>query len=273
MIISHHDLHVLSSGITVRNIGYICKYKFKFWPNIPIPNRSRWSKYRTNSWPFSNNLALPMSSRQIAFLPPFGQYPYFPNAEIYPQYQETIPDEFANHPKPRNFQPHPRAEPTTERPAHLPDIFLVKPEKFQTKQQVVADFRLFSAQQRPDNTFDLHQFNNNKQSQRYVFESPDNDVPVVTATAMSSADAPNEIDFGDGPYVLGGHTKGATLLLQPSAKAISGNGGTSISAPVSRAILRKNSGTRVIFRPESVAIAGVGGTAHAQADLILDYYE
>lgn len=90
---------------------------------------------------------------------------------------------------------------------------------------------------------------------------------------MSSADAPNEIDFGDGPYNLGGYSKGATLLLQPSAKAVSGNGGTSISAPVSRAILRKNSGTRVIFRPESVAIAGVGGTAHAQADLILDYYE
>lgn len=103
------------------------------------------------------------------------------------------------------------------------------------------------------------------------------DVPlIVSATAHTSADADaeaNQLDFGYGSYDLTNSGKGATLLLQPAAKAISGNGGTSISAPVSRAILRKNSGTRVIFRPDSVAIAGAGGTAHAQADLILDYVE
>lgn len=217
-------------------------------------------------------MALPKTSRQIAFLPPFGRYPYFPNAETYPQYQETIPDEFVIQSKSPNFKPHPRAESTTERPAHLPDIFLFKPEKLQTKSKLVSDRQVLSAQQRPDNSFDFKKINN-KTFQRNVFESTDSDSPVVTATAMSSADAPNEIDFGEGSYNLVGHSKGATLLLQPSAKAISGNGGTSISAPVSRAILRKNSGTRVIFRPESVAIAGVGGTAHAQADLILDYFE
>lgn len=217
-------------------------------------------------------MTMPMTSRQIAFLPPFGQYPYFPNAATYPQYQETVPDEFMIQSKSPNFQPHPKAEPTTERPAHLPDIFLVKPEKIKATSDVVSDLQVFSAQQRPDNTFNFLQFNA-KPSQRYVLESPENDIPVVSATATSSADAPNEIDFGEGAYNLGGNPHGATLLLQPSAKAVSGNGGTSISAPVSRAILRKNSGTRVIFRPESVAIAGVGGTAHAQADLILDYYE
>lgn len=217
-------------------------------------------------------MTLQMNARQIAFLPPFGQYPYFPNADTYPQYQETIPDDFVRQTNTPHFQPHPRAEATTERPAHLPDIFLVKPEKFKVNPKVVSDLQVFSAQQRPDSTFFLQKFNA-QPTERYVVESSGNDVPVVSAVAKTSADAPNEIDFGEGSYNLGGHSKGATLLLQPSAKAVSGNGGTSISAPVSRAILRKNSGTRVIFRPESVAITGVGGTAHAQSDLILDYYE
>lgn len=96
----------------------------------------------------------------------------------------------------------------------------------------------------------------------------------VSVTAHTAVNAPNVLDLGVGAYNLGENKNGgATLLLQPAAKAISGNGGTSISAPISRAILRKNSGTRVIFRPDSVAIAGAGGTAHAQADLILDYVE
>lgn len=63
----------------------------------------------------------------------------------------------------------------------------------------------------------------------------------------------------------------STLILEPSSKAISGNEGTSISTPLSRALLRKGVAVRVLFKPESVAISGAGGTSHAQADLILDF--
>lgn len=167
-------------------------------------------------------------------------------------------------------------------------MITVKPEKLQ------QDVRVYKVRQRSDQTFSFRQIfpasaGDQKQQQQRSVASPASvsskfteyedadDVPVmVSATAHTSADAdaePNQLDFGYGAYDLANSGKGATLLLQPAAKAISGNGGTSISAPVSRAILRKNSGTRVIFRPDSVAIAGAGGTAHAQADLILDYVE
>lgn len=63
----------------------------------------------------------------------------------------------------------------------------------------------------------------------------------------------------------------STLILEPNSKAISGNDGTSISSPLSRALLRKGVAVRVLFKPESVAISGAGGTSHAQADLILDF--
>ncbi|XP_061391201.1 uncharacterized protein LOC133326588 [Musca vetustissima] len=64
--------------------------------------------------------------------------------------------------------------------------------------------------------------------------------------------------------------KTASLILEPHSKAIVGNGGTAISAPISRAVLKRGVPTNVYFNPESVAIAGVGGKAHAQADLELD---
>ncbi|XP_053686856.1 uncharacterized protein LOC128736400 [Sabethes cyaneus] len=63
----------------------------------------------------------------------------------------------------------------------------------------------------------------------------------------------------------------ASLILEPSSKAVSGNGGTAISTPVSHAILKHGSSTRILFRPQSVAIVGANGRAHAQADLIVDY--
>ncbi|XP_053955597.1 uncharacterized protein LOC128861474 isoform X2 [Anastrepha ludens] len=65
-------------------------------------------------------------------------------------------------------------------------------------------------------------------------------------------------------------TKAAALILEPHSKAVVGNGGTAISAPISRAFLKQGVPTNVYFNPESVAIAGVGGKAHAQADLELD---
>lgn len=228
--------------------------------------------------------------RAFAFQPTAANQPIYYHFNPYlnyppTQYQQFQPNEYSPPQiapeKPRNkdsfnpkrkIKPNSRAESTTARPAHAPEVITVKPEKIIGHSQ---DIRVFNAQQRPDRTFDFTQIYPApvQTSQRQMQANDDDDVPQVSVSAVTSADAPNELDLGEGAYQLGGYTRGATLLLQPSARAISGNGGTSVSAPVSRAVLRKNSGTRVIFRPDSVAIAGAGGTAHAQADLILDYVE
>lgn len=217
---------------------------------------------------------------------PPTQYQHFQPNEFQPTETETaitvdnthaVPKTKSDNPKRKN-KTKSRAEPTTARPAHAPETITVIPEKFVERSQ---DIRVFNAQQRPDRTFDFKQIypvsGPSAHSQRITLPSDntaDSEVPTVSVSAVTSADyTPNELDLGEGPFTLGNSRGGATLLLQPSAKAISGNSGTSVSAPVSRAVLRKNSGTRVIFRPESVAIAGAGGTAHAQADLILDYVE
>jgi hypothetical protein len=105
----------------------------------------------------------------------------------------------------------------------------------------------------------------------------DHDV-VADAMGMTSADQPiPEIDFGTyfpgTSFQKSGDDDEATLILEPSAKAIAGNDGTAISAPLSHAILRKGTSVKVLFRPQSVALAGSGGVAHAQADLILDFVE
>lgn len=102
----------------------------------------------------------------------------------------------------------------------------------------------------------------------------------VEATGKTSTDRnrlPNipQIPFGTYflPYLSQAATettKNAALILEPHSKAVVGNGGTAISTPISRAVLKKGVPTNVYFNPESVAIAGVGGKAHAQADLILE---
>lgn len=171
----------------------------------------------------------------------------------------------------------PNAEATTSYDLLEPDRSSIRPEKLTKTKEAVTDFRVFQAKQRLDKTFNFRQLYPVDQFPWFsIQEQDDNESQVVASavgrTTATETDAPNVIDVGDSD-VTGMSFTGTTLLLEPSAKAVSGNGGTSISAPISRAILRKNSGTRVIFRPQSVAIAGVGGTAHAQADLILDYVE
>lgn len=92
------------------------------------------------------------------------------------------------------------------------------------------------------------------------------------AKGMTSADKPvPDIPSLTGfPFIF--NPEGDTsLILEPSSKAIAGNGGTAISAPISRALIRQGTSTKVLWRPQSVAIAGVGGTAHAHSDLIIDY--
>lgn len=161
-------------------------------------------------------------------------------------------------------------EMTTSRPNLLPTI---KPEKLETPPaELKTNFQIFHAIQLSKDKFRIRQV--------YPVETVLNQriSPIVslnrdgyaTATSVTSADRPVSIPaLHESEPSLGG----ATLILEPSSKAVAGNGGTAISSPVSRAILRKNMGTRVLYRPESVAIAGVGGTAHAQSDLILDYVE
>lgn len=174
----------------------------------------------------------------------------------------------------------PNAEPTT-----------AKPEQNNTTQssekpdKIVSDVRVFRYLQLPDRKFKVEEIKPNSanisSSDRLVlvkklaavdFDYPDDNVNVAMVITKTSADRdipvliPNLAIGEDGKFQ-------PTLILEPSAKAVAGNGGTAISAPVSRAVLRKNSGTKVYFHPESVAIAGVGGTAHAQADLILDYID
>ncbi|EDV96564.1 GH15131 [Drosophila grimshawi] len=103
----------------------------------------------------------------------------------------------------------------------------------------------------------------------------------VEATGRTSTSSKNfpQIPFGNYflPYrpaqakAIQGR-KQAALILEPHSKALVGNGGTAISTPFSRALLKKGVPTNVYFNPESVAIAGVGGKAHAAADLELDLF-
>uniref|UniRef100_A0A336LKQ6 CSON008853 protein n=1 Tax=Culicoides sonorensis TaxID=179676 RepID=A0A336LKQ6_CULSO len=93
----------------------------------------------------------------------------------------------------------------------------------------------------------------------------------VDSVGMVSADQPITGYEAYFPDSNGKTDDEATLILEPQSRAIAGNGGTAISAPVSRAILKRGSRTKVLFKPQSVAIAGARGKAHASADLILDY--
>ncbi|EDW69597.2 uncharacterized protein Dvir_GJ13339 [Drosophila virilis] len=108
--------------------------------------------------------------------------------------------------------------------------------------------------------------------------SPPVNVEATGRTSSSSSSNFPQIPFGSYflPYspiraqAIQGR-KQAALILEPHSKAVVGNGGTAISTPISKALLKKGVPTNVYFNPESVAIAGVGGKAHAAADLELDF--
>lgn len=108
------------------------------------------------------------------------------------------------------------------------------------------------------------------------FDDEETATVKVESIGMSSADQPipdYSAYFPRSTFTQAGSGEQATLILEPHSRAISGNDGTSISTPISRAILRKGTSVQVLFRPQSVAISGAGGIAHAQADLILDFIE
>lgn len=98
----------------------------------------------------------------------------------------------------------------------------------------------------------------------------------VESIGMTAADQPipdYSAFFPKSIFMQEGSGDEATLILEPDAKAVSGNDGTSISAPVSRAVLRKGTAVKVLYRPQSVSISGSNGISHAQADLILDFIQ
>lgn len=160
-------------------------------------------------------------------------------------------------------------EMTTRRP-NLSPSYIDKPEKLQSlPSEFKSNIKFLHAIQVSKDKFVIKQIYPIETNQR-LSPNVSNGDGFATATSVTSADNPVSIPaLQQSEWSLGG----ATLILEPSSKAVSGNGGTAISSPVSRAILRKNMGTRVLYRPESVAVAGVGGTAHAQSELILDYVE
>lgn len=119
--------------------------------------------------------------------------------------------------------------------------------------------------------------------QKQIQEEVENDDELETATTkvesvgMSSADQPipgyYDAYFPQTSFHQAGSGVQATLILEPNSKAISGNDGTSISTPLSRAILYRGTNVKVLFKPQSVAITGANGIAHASADLLLDFID
>lgn len=104
----------------------------------------------------------------------------------------------------------------------------------------------------------------------------DKDEIKVESVGMTSAGKPfpdYSAYFPQMNFAQEGDGEESTLILEPNSKAVSGNKGTSISAPLSHALLRRGIPVKVLFKPESVAISGAGGTSHAQADLILDFID
>lgn len=96
----------------------------------------------------------------------------------------------------------------------------------------------------------------------------------VESVGMSSADQPIPDYSGFFPAaIFKSQENESTLILEPNSKALSGNSGTSISSPLSRAILRVGVPVKVLYRPQSVAITGANGVAHAQSDLLLDFID
>lgn len=86
--------------------------------------------------------------------------------------------------------------------------------------------------------------------------------PGVVVEAFGDVDANALLDNGEN-----------VILVQPSARAVGGEGSTAIANPVSRVLVRKNVPTTILYRPQAVAISGPGGRSHAQSELIVDYID
>lgn len=101
-------------------------------------------------------------------------------------------------------------------------------------------------------------------------------VETTTTTTTTTTESPIKVEaIGDVDTEFPLPNGENVILLQPSARAVSGKDGTSIANPISRVVLRKNrpKPTTILYRPQAVAISGPGGTSHAQAELIIDYVD
>jgi Domain of unknown function (DUF4774) len=225
---------------------------------------------------------------------------------ITPPYQsyQTAAQFYGKYPSDVEFVAMPKSKLTSQTPRKSK----LKPKKLQILSDM--DVRFIQAVQQPNYKFNIQEFSNNPSrpvqpgivmplakfirpstskvnnliksqklelQRQVVEEEDDNEERVkVESVGMSSADQPipdYSAYFPRSIFRQAGEGDEATLILEPNSMAVSGNDGTSISTPLSRALLRKGTAVRVLFRPQSVAISGAGGTSHAQADLILDFID
>lgn len=212
-----------------------------------------------------------------------------------PQKPREVPDEDEDVELVQSRKPNSRPEKLRQRPAM--DIKLVQAVQQPNSKFVVDKFffvpgrhvaKIQSSETVPPKTSQLVRMTTKKvrdavMSQKLELQKQndeDDDVESVTvkveSVGMTAADQPipdYSAYFPQTVFTQAGKGDEATLILEPNSKAISGNDGTSISTPISRAILRRGTAVKVLFRPQSVAITGAYGVAHAQADLILDFIE
>uniref|UniRef100_A0A182JVF5 DUF4774 domain-containing protein n=1 Tax=Anopheles christyi TaxID=43041 RepID=A0A182JVF5_9DIPT len=222
----------------------------------------------------------PLTGQHYSLIPVSVPYP----ADSYTPI-ETLPSVSNEEKSPEKLQQNPGMKKRTRKPAAHK-----KPKR-------VMNAPLLQALQQPDGQFKLQQYSLATPEQAQLTPVPEKiQLPagqllkpaaqspkpvVVTATGSTTADAPVIGRVPVAPTVqeyypfyglpMTDNREEASLILEPSSKAISGNGGTAISTPVSHAILKQGSRAKILFRPQSVAIVGANGRAHAQADLIVDY--
>lgn len=153
-----------------------------------------------------------------------------------------------------------------------------RPKKNRNNEKLVSNIQVINAVQQPNSKFVVEgvYLSPGKQLastiERVPVQRTNEKLVVVMAKGMTSADKPvPDIPSLTGFPLIYNPEGDTSLILEPSSKAIAGNGGIAISAPISRALIRQGTSTKVLWRPQSVAIAGVGGTAHAHSDLIIDY--
>lgn len=239
----------------------------------------------------------------------YGDYPY----QLYQQYQPEIPKFVLVTPKSDARKKSKATSPPKPRQKDTMKLIDARPRPQKLRQPPRMDIKIVKAVQQPNSKFVIEKFffvpgrrvaelstsetipvssfirsNNNKvqqslrsqkiKLQKQIMEEAEEEPSTVKVESVgfSAADQPipdYSAFFPRSVYTQSGTGDEATLILEPNSRAISGNDGTSISTPISRAILRKGTAVKVLFRPQSVAITGANGVAHAQADLFLDFIE
>lgn len=103
-------------------------------------------------------------------------------------------------------------------------------------------------------------------------DTEDNKDAKIKVDSHSKVSADKPI-YGYEAYFSGENSKSPTLIFEPQATSIASNDGVAIAVPVSRALIKKGSNTKILWKPQAVAISGARGKSHAEAELIVDYIE